>query len=165
MALDLSAFDRELVDGAWRWRSLRHAPPYALRRSRRCALVHRHRGGAYRWLSLSWTREPRLRRTDDRTRRQGSRADNPQCRLGRPYPSRALSRNEGACGKWSPTHACACRARVRAHLYLRPLSNRLAPAFRRADRLGRIERDRVRQFGDWRAHQSLWRFYRPLLRH
>ena len=58
----------------------------------------------------------------------------------------------------------ACRARLRAHLHLRALPDAVAPALRRADRLGRIERDRLRQFGDRRAHQSLWRFYRPLLR-
>ncbi len=39
-------------------------------------------------------------------------------------------------------HGRACRARLRADLHLRPLSERPSAALRSADRLGRIERDR-----------------------
>ena len=56
----------------------------------------------------------------------------------------------------------ACRAWLRADLHLRSLSERLSPAIRRADRLGGVERDRLRQFRDRRAHQPLRRFHRPL---
>ena len=49
----------------------------------------------------------------------------PQCRLGRSDPSRAFSRNEGARGERRPAHARAPRARLRADLHLRALSERL----------------------------------------
>ena len=51
-------------------------------------------------------------------------------------------------------HAGACRARLRADLHLRALSDCASAAFRRADRLGRIERDRLRQFGHRRADRT-----------
>ena len=40
----------------------------------------------------------------------------------------------------------------------------VSPALRRADRLGRIQRHRLRQFGDRRPHQPLRRFHRSVLR-
>ena len=67
-------------------------------------------------------------------------------------------------GERRPADAGACRARLRADLHLRAVPDRLPPALRRADRLGRIERHRLRQFGDRRAHQPLRRLHRPLLR-
>src|SRR5271166_926870 len=103
-------------------------------------------------------------RAHDRPRRQGSRADEPQRRLARSHPSRALSRFGRSAREWKAAHAGACRARLRADLHLRPLSDCASTAFRRADRLGRVERDRLRQFGHRRQNQPLWRLHRSLLR-
>ena len=45
-----------------------------------------------------------------------------------------------------------------------PYQTQLPAGLRRADRVGRVERDRVRQLGDRRAHQPLRRLHRPVLR-
>ena len=76
----------------------------------------------------------------------------------------AVSAGRGVARGRHAADAGARGARLPAHLHLRALPDAVSTALRRPDRLGRIERDRLRQFGDRRAHQSLWRFHRSLLR-
>ena len=67
-------------------------------------------------------------------------------------PARRLMKAHQELG-CQPTFTCA------------PYQTPVSPGLRRADRLGRIQRHRLRQFGDRRAHQPLWRLHRPVLRH
>ena len=77
--------------------------------------------GPYRRLPLSWRGQPRLRRAARRGRRQSRGADDAQCRLGRPHPSRAFSRRRGARLGRNPADAGPRGARLRAELHLRAL--------------------------------------------
>ena len=109
--------------------------------------------------------QPRLRRAARRRRRTRARADDAERRRDRPDPPRtdpAVGRREQAPGRrlmvaheelgCVPSFTCA------------PYQTAFRPALRRAGRVGRIERDRVRQLGHRRAHEPLWRFHRPVLR-
>ena len=49
-----------------------------------------------------------------------------------------------------------------AHVDVRPVPTRTAPGVRRAHRVGRIERDRVRELGAGRTHEPLRRLHRHL---
>ena len=69
-----------------------------------------------------------------------------------------------AAGAGPPADEGARGARMRAVVHLRALSDPLPPVVRRPDRLGRVERDRVRELGDRRADEPLRRLHRPLLR-
>ena len=165
MALELSDLDRELADGVHGGAAafaMRLLDP--LRRGGRRALLHRHRAGACRRLSLSRPREPRFRRAHGRARRPGPRADEPQRRLARSHPSRAVSRLGRGARERRAAHAGACGARLRADLHLRPLSDGASARIWRADRLGRVECDRLRQFRHRREDQPLRRLHRSLLR-
>ena len=148
-----------------RGEGLRHAARGPLRRGGGSAAPDRLFRGPYRRLPLPWRGQPRLRRAARRGRRQSCGADDAQCRLGRPHPSRAFSRRHGARLGGNPADAGPRGSRLPAELHLRALPDAVPAEAGRPDRLGRIQCHRLRQFGHRRAHQPLWRFHRPCLRH
>ena len=146
---------RTLVRRARAGGGVRHAAHHPLRRSGRRAPLHRHRGrrmstaasisaGRASISSSGWPRS--AARCACRRRLNVGSLD-----LIHPELFRG---SDGAARERRAADAGACRARLRADLHLRALSDGVSAALRRADRLGRIERDRLRQFGDRRAEPT-----------
>ena len=131
----------------------------------RCRRFRADHRGAHRRVSLPWPGRARLRRAAPRRRCRGSRfRPHSMCRLwtccirisieGTPRPresARRLMEVYEAMG-CEPTWTCAP--------YQLPAEARI----RSADRLGRVERHRVRQFGARGEDQPIWGLSRHRLR-
>ena len=92
-----------------------------------------------------------------------SRSDDPQCRLGRPDPSR-LFRGDAASVRRGSADAGPRGTRLPPELHLRALPDHFRPPF--GEQIAWAESNAIvfRQLGHRRAHQPLWRLHRPVLR-
>ena len=163
----LNLTDRRPGDAGWRaraGRAARDVDPRADGRRLRRRRADGHLAGAHRQHDLSRRRDARVRGAARVARRARRRADQPQRQRRRRVRLEGLGGVAGVGGEGG-----AADAGVRTHgrgadVDLRAVPDAHAPDVRPADRLGRVERDRLRQLGDWRPHRTLSRSARHLLR-
>ena len=98
-----------------------------------------------------------------RARRTRPHPDHSKRGFDRSDPPGALPGGRRSPGVGRPPHARPRATRLCPDLYLRSLPNDVQAPFWCADRLGGIERNRVRQLGHRGPHQSVRRLCRPLL--
>ena len=124
-----------------------------------------HLAGAHRQHDLSGRRDARIRRAPRLARREGRRAVEPQRERRRRVRLEELGRARRVGREGRAPDARVRTDGHRADLDLRAVSDEDAAGLRPADRLGRVERDLVRQLRHRRAHRALSRPARHLLRH
>ena len=103
-----------------------------------------------------------LRRAAARPAARASHPDHAQRLLARSAPSRPRSPRRRDVDAGAEADGCLRRHGLPTHVDVRPVSARTAPGVRRARRVGRVERDRLRELGAGRAHEPLRRLHRHL---
>ena len=123
-----------------------------------------HLAGAHRQHDLPRRRDARVRRAARLARRTRRGADQPQRQRRRRVRLEGLG-GQARMGRQGRAADARVRADGRgADLDLRAVSDAHAPGLRPADRVGRIERDQLRELGDRRPHRALSRSAGHLLR-